>query len=140
MPANPVPGDIVPFLRYADPFAAVSWLGHAFGFVPILMVEGENASLAHAELRLGSSAIMLGGTKEDVLGMRSPHEAGGVTQGIYVVVPDADALWERAVKAGADVVMKIYDTPYGSREFAVRDPEGHLWSIGTYRAGSYEGA
>ncbi|MDF2998783.1 MAG: Glyoxalase/bleomycin resistance protein/dioxygenase [Xanthobacteraceae bacterium] len=139
MPANPVPGDIVPFLRYADPRAAIAWLGEAFGFTPILVVDGENGGIAHAELRLGSSAIMLGGVKDDQLGMRSPREAGGVTQGIYVVVADADALWERAVKAGAEVVMKLYDTPYGSREFAVRDPEGHLWSIGTYRAGSYEG-
>lgn len=140
MPANPVPGDIIPFLRYADPRAAMAWLADAFGFTPILVVESGDGGIAHAELRLGSSAIMLGGTKDDALGMRSPYEAGGVTQGIYVVVPDADALWDRAVKAGADVVTKIYDTPYGSREFAVRDPDGHLWSVGTYRAGSYEAA
>ena len=81
---------------------------------------------------------MLGGIKDDRLLMRTPTEAGGVTQGIYVVVPDADALWPRAVGAEAEIVMDIYDTPYGSREFAVRDPEGHLWSVGTYRAGSYE--
>ncbi|WP_029349627.1 VOC family protein [Bosea sp. 117] len=139
MAAQPVPGDVVPFLRYADPFAAVKWLGQVLGFAPILMVEGENASLAHAELRLGSSAIMLGGVKKDHLGMVTPRAAGGVTQGIYLVVPDADVVWKRAVAAGAEVVMELYDTPYGSREFAVRDPEGHLWSVGTYRAGSWEG-
>jgi len=138
MPANPVPGDLVPFLRYADPKRAIAWLCDTFGFEPIMVVDGEDGGVAHAELRLGSSAIMLGGLKDDRLRMRTPAEAGGVTQGIYVVVPDADALWPRAVGADAEIVMDIYDTPYGSREFAVRDPEGHLWSVGTYRAGSYE--
>ena len=139
MPANPVPGDLVPFLRYADPKRAIAWLCDTFGFEPIMVVEGEDGGVAHAELRLGSSAIMLGGLKDDRLMMRTSLEAGGVTQGIYVVVPDADALWPRAVGADAEIVMDIYDTPYGSREFAVRDPEGHLWSVGTYRAGSYDG-
>ncbi|HEY9215683.1 MAG TPA: VOC family protein [Ancylobacter sp.] len=138
MPANPVPGDLVPFLRYADPKHAIAWLGDTFGFDPIMVIEAEDGGVAHAELRLGTSAIMLGGLKNDRLGMRTPTQAGGVTQGIYVVVPDADALWQRAVGADAEIVMDIYDTPYGSREFAVRDPEGHLWSVGTYRAGSYE--
>lgn len=138
MPANPVPGDLVPFLRYADPRLAMVWLGDTFGFSPIMVIEGEDGGVAHAELRLGTSAIMLGVLKDDRLGMRTPTQAGGVTQGIYVVVPDADALWQRAVGADAEIVMDIYDTPYGSREFAVRDPEGHLWSVGTYRAGSYE--
>ena len=139
MPANPVPGDLVPFLRYADPRRAMVWLCDTFGFEPIMVIDGEDGGIAHAELRLGSSAIMLGGFKDDRLRMVTPSAAGGVTQGIYVVVPDADALWPRAVGADAEIVMDIYDTPYGSREFAVRDPEGHLWSVGTYRAGSYEG-
>lgn len=134
----PIPGDLVPFLRYADPHAAIAWLKQALGFSPILVVDDGNGGVAHAELALGTSALMIGGVREDVLGMRTPAEAGGVTQGIYVVVPDADALWNCTVEAGAEVVMAIYDTPYGSREFTVRDPEGHLWSVGTYRAGSYE--
>ncbi|MBS7543414.1 VOC family protein [Ancylobacter oerskovii] len=139
MATSPVSGDIVPFLRYADPRAAIDWLERAFGFEPILVVDDEAGGVAHAELRLGSSAIMLGGLKEDALGMIRPGEAGGVTQGIYVTVADAEPLWVRARTAGARVVINIYDTPYGSREFAVCDPEGHLWSIGTYRAGSWQG-
>lgn len=134
-----VPGDIVPFLRYSDPRAAIHWLETALGFEPLFVVEDGQGGVAHAELALGTSAIMLGGAKDDVLGMRSPAQAGGVTQGIYLVVPDADAAWARVQAAGAEVVMALYDTPYDSREFTVRDAEGHLWSIGTYRAGSYPG-
>jgi uncharacterized glyoxalase superfamily protein PhnB len=50
-----------------------------------------------------------------------------------VVVDDTDALYERAVAAGAEITIKPYDTDYGSREFVARDPEGNLWSFGTYR-------
>jgi uncharacterized glyoxalase superfamily protein PhnB len=49
-----------------------------------------------------------------------------------VVVEDVDALYERAKAAGAEIVMEIADQPYGSRDFICRDPEGHLWSLGTY--------
>jgi len=49
-----------------------------------------------------------------------------------VVVADADAVLARAVAAGATIFRPIEDTPYGSREFGVRDPEGHSWSVGTY--------
>lgn len=137
--SRPVPGDIVPFLRYRDPRAALQWLETALGFAPLFIAEDGQGGVAHAELALGTSAIMLGGAKDDVLGMRTPAQAGGVTQGVYVVVPDADAAWARVQAAGAEVVMALYDTPYDSREFTVRDPEGHLWSVGTYRAGSYQG-
>jgi uncharacterized glyoxalase superfamily protein PhnB len=51
---------------------------------------------------------------------------------IYVVVDDPDAVHDRAAAAGADVVMPLTDQDYGSRDFAVRDPEGNLWSFGTY--------
>lgn len=137
--SSPVPGDLVPFIRYADPHAAIAWLERALGFRPIMVVDDGEGGVAHAELVLGTGALMLGGYRDDALGMRTPAQIGGVTQGTYVVVPDADALWASALAAGAEVVMAIYDTSYGSREFTVRDPEGHLWSVGTYRAGSYNG-
>ncbi|MDQ0512683.1 VOC family protein [Ancylobacter amanitiformis] len=136
---DPVPGDLVPFIRYADPRRAIAWLQRAFGFAAQMVIDDGAGGVAHAELVLGSSAIMIGGCKDDILRMRTPAAAGGVTQGVYIVVADADFLWRKALDADAEVVMELYETPYGSREFAVRDPEGHLWSIGTYRAGSYVG-
>ncbi len=51
---------------------------------------------------------------------------------MYVVVPDANAVYKRAQAAGATVVRSIEDTHYGSREFSVKDPEGHTWTVGTY--------
>ena len=52
---------------------------------------------------------------------------------MYVVCDDPDGLFERATAAGAEVVRGLTDQDYGSREFTVRDPEGNLWSFGTYK-------
>ena len=129
--------NIFPFLRYQDASAAIEWLVQAFGFEKKAVYPGPEGSntIAHAELRIGSGLIMLGSAKDDHLKMKTPREAGGVTQGIYILVSDANAVdprFERAKAAGAEVVMEPRDLDYGSREFAVRDPEGNLWSFGTY--------
>ncbi len=57
---------------------------------------------------------------------------GGTTQSPYVVVPDADEVYQRAKGNGAEIVIDIKDEDYGGRGFSCRDPEGHLWNIGTY--------
>jgi uncharacterized glyoxalase superfamily protein PhnB len=64
--------------------------------------------------------------------MKSPRELGGVTQSIYIYLPDIDTLYERAKAAGAEMVIELKNTDYGSREFSARDPEGQLWHFGTY--------
>jgi len=74
----------------------------------------------------------MGGGDQPATGGQSPLELGAITQGIYIVVDDVDARFERAKAAGAEVVMPPQDLDYGSREFAGRDPEGHLWRFGTY--------
>jgi uncharacterized glyoxalase superfamily protein PhnB len=79
--------------------------------------------------------VMLGSQKDDEYGQRfkSPKELGHCeTCSIYVVVADADAAYKRAQAAGATIVKPIEDTHYGSREFGVRDFEGHTWTLGTY--------
>jgi len=78
---------------------------------------------------------MLGSAREDEFAhsYRSPGELGDAeTRGAYIVVADADAAHARAVAAGAQIIRPLQDTAYGSREFAVKDPEGHSWSAGTY--------
>jgi uncharacterized glyoxalase superfamily protein PhnB len=126
---------IVPGHRYRNATAAIDWLCKVFGFERHAVHEGENGTIAHAELTLGNGMIMLGSGKDDEFGMgfKSPAELGGIeTRSCYIVVPDADAAYARAVAAGAVVVRPLEDTPYGSREFTVRDPEGHTWGAGTY--------
>ena len=78
--------------------------------------------------------VMLGTAREDEFGdlQSTPRKLGGTTQSPYVIVPDAEAIYGRAKAAGAEIVRDIRDEDYGGRGFSCRDPEGHLWNIGTY--------
>jgi uncharacterized glyoxalase superfamily protein PhnB len=120
-----------PTLTYTDAPAALRFLTEAFGFDQALVVPGEeDGVVAHAELRwpLGGG-VMLGSIRPGSLA--DVRHAG--TSSVYVVTDGPDALFERATAAGAEVVQGLYDADYGSRGFTVRDPEGNLWSFGTYR-------
>jgi uncharacterized glyoxalase superfamily protein PhnB len=125
---------IIPCLRYADPRAAITWLGTAFGFTPLMVTESPDGSIGHVELAFDGGIVMLGATREDQWNVHTPRELGGAaTNSIYIVVDDADAHHARAMAAGAEVLIPLGDTSYGSREYTVRDPEGHIWGFGTYR-------
>ena len=126
---------IIPCLRYRDAPAAIEWLCRTFGFERQLVVPGENGTIAHAQLGFGNGMIMLGSVSDNDFGrlMKQPDEIGGAeTQCAYVVVSDADVLYERAKAAGAEIVMDIKDEDYGGRGFGCRDLEGRLWNFGTY--------
>ncbi len=119
-----------PALKYRDAPAAIDWLERAFGFTKKESHEGEDGTVQHAELSAGDGIVMLGSEPEGGDPRFGPH-AG--QSWLYAAVEDPDALHERAAAAGAEVVREIEDTDYGSREFSVRDPEGNIWSFGTYR-------
>src|SRR5579863_1361975 len=126
---------VIPGHRYHDAPAAIEWLCRVLGFERQAVYEGENGSIAHAELTLGKGMIMLGSGKDDEFSrsLNSPDNMEGVeTCVIYVAVPDADLVHSRAVAAGARIFRPLRDTPHGHREFAVKDPEGHSWVVGTY--------
>ncbi|MGH9599167.1 MAG: VOC family protein [Terracidiphilus sp.] len=126
---------VIPALRYRDATAAIEWLCSVLGFTRKAVYEGPNGTVGHAELVLGGGMIMLGSQKDDEYGrsFKSPAELGGVeTRSAYIVVSNADAVYARAQAAGATIVRPIQDMDYGSREFGVKDPEGHSWSVGTY--------
>jgi uncharacterized glyoxalase superfamily protein PhnB len=130
--------NIIPGMRYHDAPAAIDWLCRAFGFEKHLVVPGESEGvIAHAQLRYGNGMVMLGtagahgGGFDDV--MTTPREVGGrETQSAYVIVEDADAHHERAVAAGAEIVLPLVDQDYGGRGYSCRDLEGHVWSFGSF--------
>ncbi len=135
--------DVIPAISYVDAPAAIEWLERAFGFERHMVHEGEDGTIAHAELRAGAGMVMLGSEREgaahDRFPVGSPRKVGGLTAGFYVIVGDPDAHHERARGAGAEIVMELTDQDYGSREYTARDPEGHLWTFGTYRPTSAAG-
>jgi uncharacterized glyoxalase superfamily protein PhnB len=128
-----MPSTIVPTLRYRDARRMIEWLGTAFGFAPHAVYEDGEGGVAHAQLTLGEGMVMLAQARgEDGLG---PLQAtpGGMTQGgAYVVVQDADAAHAQAEAAGAEILVPLQDQDHGGRGFSCRDPEGHLWHLGTH--------
>ncbi len=132
--ASPTKSTIMPSMRYKNALAAIDWLCDVFGFARHAVYANPDGSIAHAELTLGGGMIMLGSGKDDEYGrgFKTPEEAGFETRSAYIVVADADAVFAKAQAAGARVVRPLQDTPYGSREFGVKDPEGFSWSVGTY--------
>jgi uncharacterized glyoxalase superfamily protein PhnB len=119
---------VYPVLKYKDAHAAIAFLEKALGFERSSVHEGENGGVAHAELKFGDEFVMLGSTGE---GKELFNQGAGRTS-VYLVVDDPDERYERAKSAGAEIVMELTDQDYESRDFTVRDPEGNLWSFGTY--------
>ena len=123
----------IAFLTYEDASAAIDWLERALGFERSSVHEGPNGKVAHAELRFGDGMIMLGTAGPNDFGLRTPRELGAVNQGVYVIVDDIAGHYDRAKAADAEILRELADTDYGSREFMARDPEGNIWSFGTYK-------
>jgi uncharacterized glyoxalase superfamily protein PhnB len=122
-------------MRYRDAPAAIEWLCDTFGFEPQLVVPNEDGSIAHAQLSFGNGMIMLGSAFDTEYGrlLKQPSEIGNfVTQSSYLVVNNADLVYGRVLEAGGRILLDIKDEDYGGRGFTCRDPEGHIWSIGTY--------
>lgn len=114
---------LYPTLRYDDPRAAHDWLQRVIGFEPVAVHEGKDGAIEHAEMRWGEDLIMFGPSKDAF--PKSPAT-------VYVTCEEPDAAYAKAKAAGGEISMELVDQDYGNREFAVRDPEGHTWSFGTY--------
>lgn len=122
---------LFPTLRCADAGAMIAWLREAFGFRE-RAVYREGDIVSHAELVLGASILMLGQERDDAYGAQVGPCDGRRTDALYLAVADIDEAYAKAQFAGAAITTPLRDTSYGSREFALRDPEGNLWSVGTY--------
>lgn len=130
------PPQVWPSLQARDALGLIRFLVDAFGFEETA-VYADGDRVGHAELAwppgggimLGSARPAGSGGGENADGWDLPPGSFGA----YVVTDEPDALFARATAAGAEVLRPLSDTDYGSRTFTVRDPEGNLWSFGTYR-------
>ena len=132
---NGIRSTIIPCLRYSNAHAAIAFLCDTFGFTKQLVVPGDDNSVVHAQLTLGNGLIMLGSTNSDTDFSRmmiTLDKGAAIAHSVYVVVPDADAVYQRVRAAGMDILLEIKDEEYGGRGFTCRDPEQHIWSFGTY--------
>jgi len=124
------PPQVWPTLRAHDARALIRFLVDVVGFEETV-VYGEGDVVHHAQLSWPLGGGIMLGSARNVPDDRWPIQPG--TVGCYVVVDDPDGLFERVRANGAEIIDELHDTDYGSRDFAIRDPEGNRWSFGTYR-------
>jgi PhnB protein len=118
-----------PRLRMKNAAAAIEFYKNAFGARELLRFPPEGR-IAHAELEIGNSIVMVGEEAPDY-GFPGPETLGGSPVAMHLYVDDADAAVERAVKAGARLVKPAADQFYGERTGIVLDPFGYSWTLGT---------
>ena len=116
---------VIPTLKYKDAPAAIDFLERAFAFERKNVFE-DGGVVHHAELTHGRGMVMLGSVGAGGPQFETRHSSA------YVIVADVDAIHDRANAAGAEITRELQDTDYGSREFSATDPEGNVWSFGTY--------
>ena len=122
---------VIPTMRYRDAHRAIGFLVDAFGFEAAMVVEGENGLVDHAQLVHGTGMVMLGSARDDefgnIMGGDQPFRAS-----VYVVVDDVDSHAAHARAAGAEILMEPKEEDYGGSNYTARDPEGNIWSFGSY--------
>lgn len=117
-----------PHLVVSDVDAAIAFYASAFGAEELFRLPTPGGGIAHAEVRIGDSIVMLA-EESDPWGNRSPATLGGTAVRIHLYVPDVDRFAERAVTAGAKVLIPIEDQFYGDRSGRLADPFGHEWIV-----------
>ena len=131
---KPVPDymhTVTPHLTVDPADAAIEFYKKAFGAELMTRIPGPGGKLMHAMLRIGDSPIMLVDEFRD-WGGTSPKTLKGSAVTIHLQVPDCDAVFQRAVDAGATVKIPMADMFWGDRYGIVEDPFGHFWSIATH--------
>jgi uncharacterized glyoxalase superfamily protein PhnB len=126
---------IIPCLGYKDAFTAIEWLCLAFGFEKKMVLENAG-KIAHSELSYEGNLIMVGssdsGSDWSKLIKLPAEVAGFETQSAYIIVDNIDAHYERAKSQGVKIVKDLREEDFGGKNYSCYDPEGHLWTFGSY--------
>jgi PhnB protein len=132
---NPIPKgfrSVTPYLTLNDAAHALDFYKRAFGAEVLVRMDGPGGKIGHAEIKIGDSIIMLGDEMPGS-GARSPQSLGGTTGGVMLYVENADAVFNQAVAAGAQVEAPLADMFWGDRYGKLKDPFGHSWSVATHK-------
>jgi PhnB protein len=121
---------VTPSLTLDNAPQAIEWYKKALGAEELSRSTGPDGKIMHAELRIGDSRIML---NDAVMGGKGPKAIGGSPSSLWLYVEDCDALFKRAVGAGAAVKMPVENQFWGDRCGMIDDPHGYSWSIATHK-------
>jgi PhnB protein len=134
MPVKPVPDgyhSITPYLICDGAAQAIDFYREVFGATEVMRMPAPGGRIGHAEIQIGDSKVMLADEHPEI-GARSPKSIGGTAVGITLYLPGVDAVWKKALGAGATEVIPLQDKFYGDRMGTLRDPFGHLWYVATH--------
>ena len=134
MSVQPIPAgyhSITPYLIAKNAGEAIEFYKEVFGAEETMRLEGPGGSVAHAELRIGTSMLMLA-EEHPQMNALAPQSPGSSGVGICFYVEDCDAVFERAVAKGANIQRPLQDQFYGDRSGTLVDPYGHQWTIATH--------
>ncbi len=135
MAVKPIPDGyhtVTPYLIIKDAAKAIDFYKKAFGAEEIMRFPGPDGKIAHAEVKIGDSRVMLG-DECPVMQARSPQSLGGTPVGLCLYVKDVDSLSQQAIAAGVKVLQPVQDQFYGDRSGTFEDPFGHKWTIATHK-------
>lgn len=120
-----------PYLIVKGAAEAIDFYERAFGATELLRMADRQGAIAHAEIKIGDSVIMLADENPNV-GYVGPRSLGGSTVSILLYVADVDDMFERALKVGARAQRPVANQFYGDRSGTLEDPFGHFWTISTH--------
>jgi PhnB protein len=132
---EPIPAgyhSVTPYLMVRDAARAMAFYRDAFGATEVMRFAGPDGRIAHAEVKIGDSHVMLADELPDQ-GFVGPQTLGGAGVSLMLYVNDVEATFAKALAAGATVRRPVADQFYGDRMGTLVDPYGHVWSIGTHR-------
>ena len=135
MAVNPIPEgyhSLTPYLAVENAAEAIDFYKRAFGAKERMRMPAPDGRIAHAEIEIGDSVLMLSDPFPQS-SFKSPKELGGTTAGVFVYVDDVDSVVQDAIDAGATVTMPVEDMFWGDRFGGVMDPYGHAWQIATHK-------
>lgn len=123
---------ITPYLIVNGATKAIEYYRQVFNAELIMQMPLPDGGVAHAEIQIGDSNIMLSDMCPEI-NFKSPDELGGTPVSIMLYVEDVDAVFAKALELGATEVRPIHDQFYGDRAGSLQDPFGHVWTIGTHK-------
>lgn len=134
MSVNPIPESyhgVTAYLIVRDASRALAFYQEAFGAEVVMRMDGPGGKVMHSELALADGRYMLADEFPE-MGFRGPESLGGAGVSLLFYVEDVDAVFSRAIAAGATQVRPVANQFYGDRTGTLRDPFGHVWTIATH--------
>jgi PhnB protein len=131
---KPIPdgySTVTPYLYMKNCAKALDFYKAAFGAKEIMRIPGKNGQISHAEITIGDSRLMVSDEHPE-FGALGPQSVGGTPIGLHIYVPNVDAVFQKAVDAGAKVDRPIQNQFYGDRTGTLIDPFGFKWYVATH--------